>query len=100
MVCESEWIKRDLEGFKGTAHLLKLSKPIKVRQWNGTEITTQYFVVSGVVAFDTGHWEVLAFPADKNGKVLSWGEVAGESGEGVTHEDIRRELEEICKEAD
>lgn len=53
----------------------------------------KYFIASGVVAFDTGQWEVLVFPADKDGKVTNWGEVAG--GRGISHEDAIKELEEI-----
>lgn len=49
-----------------------------------------YFVVSGVDAPFSG-WEVLAFPADKDGNVTDWCEVAGSRG-NVTHEDIVREL--------
>lgn len=70
-------IKKGLAGFTGDAWLVK----------RGDE----YFVVSGTNAPFTG-WEVLVFPADKNGKVVDWGEVAG--GRGISHEDAIRELEE------
>lgn len=42
-----------------------------------------YYVASGVTAAFTG-WEVLVFPADENGEITNWGEVAG--GRGITHE--------------
>ena len=44
----------------------------------------RYFIVSGVDALFTG-WEVLVFPADKEGEVTDWLETTG--GRGITHEE-------------
>ncbi len=50
----------------------------------------RYFCVSGVDALLTG-WEVLVFPCDEKGEVMSWGEVVG--GRGITHEEAILMLE-------
>ncbi len=71
-------IIKELDDFQGRACLVKLEE--------------KYFVVSSVdSAFDTGLPETLVFPSDKNGKVASWGEVAG--GRNVSREEAIRELE-------
>ncbi len=70
-------IIKELKGFKGVACLVKRGE--------------KYFVVSSLgSAFDTGLPETLVFPSDENGKVTSWGEVAG--GRGVSREEAIKEL--------
>lgn len=51
----------------------------------------EYFVVSSVVAMFTG-FETLVFPANADGDITSWGEVAG--GRGVGREEAIADLEE------
>jgi hypothetical protein len=52
----------------------------------------KYYIVSSLAAaFDTGMPETLVFPATKEGKVKSWGEVAG--GRYYTREEAIAELE-------
>lgn len=72
-------LDKNLFGFTGTAWLV--------------EIDGYYFIVSGTIAF-TG-WECLVFPANKNGEVTSWGDVAG--GRGFSHEDALADLVEKIK---
>lgn len=85
-----EVIEKNLAGFTGTAYLVKAEKAVVVKDWNDEETCqTQYFVVSGTYAMFSG-WEVLVFPADKDGNVLDWSEVAG--NRGVTHDDAISEL--------
>ncbi len=66
---------RELTGFTGSACLVRRGE--------------EYFAVSSTVAAYTG-FETLVFPADKNGEVTSWGDVAG--GRGVSREEAIAEL--------
>jgi hypothetical protein len=50
----------------------------------------EYFVVSSATAILTG-FETLVFPADGEGTVTDWGEVAG--GRGISHETAIAQLE-------
>lgn len=65
-------IKENLENFTGNAKLYKLSDSIRFnsRANNGE---TKYLVVSRANIFGRG--EVMAFPADKVGNILDWGEI-------------------------
>jgi hypothetical protein len=74
-----EVLNRNLPGFTGNAWLVKDSK------------SDQHFVVSGTNAMLSG-WEVLVFPADSDGEVTSWGEVAG--GRGISHDEAISDLED------
>jgi hypothetical protein len=69
--------------------------------WQGhawhVEVDGEHFVVSGVDAMFSG-WEVLAFPADKNGEVTDWLEVAGWRGPSATHEAVVAALEQRERE--
>ena len=62
------------------------------------EVGGEHFVVSGVEAPITG-WEVLAFPADEKGEVISWVEEAGWRGDSATHEAVITALEQREREA-
>jgi hypothetical protein len=68
-------IVKELTGFTDAACLVR----------RGAE----YFVVSSADAMFTGP-ETLVFPADADGKVTDWGEVAG--GRGVSREEAITEL--------
>lgn len=70
-------IVRELHGFTGQACLVR----------RGDE----HFVVSSTIVPFSGP-ETLAFPADENGKVLDWLEVAG--GRGRSREETIGELAE------
>ena len=67
-------IVKELAGFKGEACLVRRAD--------------EYFVVSSVDAYSG--FETLAFPADSDGKVVDWGEVAG--GRGVFRDEVIAEL--------
>ena len=85
-------LNRDLRGFTGTAWLVDLEREVSITDWNKKEICrTRFFVVSGTVAMYTG-WEILVFPADGEGNILDWGEVAG--GRGISYENAIEELEQ------
>lgn len=73
---KAQVVKEDLEGFTGFAGLV--------------ELDGDYFVVSSTNAMVTGY-ETLVFPADKDGKVTNWGEVAG--GRGMSREEAIADLE-------
>ena len=71
-------VNKDFDsGFNGEAWLVK----------KGDE----YFVVSGIVAWDWGGYEVLVFRSDEKANVSDWGEVAG--GRNVTHEEAIEQLD-------
>lgn len=75
-------IIRELSGFRGNACLVERK-------------IDEYFVVSSTVVPSffpgTGGFETLAFPASRDGKVVSWAEVAG--GRDTTREETIEELE-------
>ena len=75
---EVKTIRKNLPNFNGDAWLVKKGD--------------DYFVVSGAQAMITG-WEVLVFPADKDGEVTDWGEIPG--GRAITHEQAIAELAEV-----
>lgn len=68
-------IRKGLEDWKTDAWLVRKGR--------------RYYVVSGVVVPFTG-WEVLVFPANEDGQVTDWGEVAG--GRGISHAEAIRQL--------
>jgi len=57
----------------------KLTPPYLHSDWDDEEIEHDYVVSSGVLAFGTGP-ETLVFPANKKGKITSWGDIAGSRG--------------------
>ena len=71
-------IQKRLLGFNGEAWLVKKGK--------------KYFVVSGTSVISSG-WEVLVFPATKDGEVTDWMQVCG--GRDITHEEAINKLEVI-----
>ena len=93
-------IRKDLPNFAGWAWLVQ------------DEATQEHFMVSRAYADPTnpfvqlaslfgdsrGGWEVLVFPADADGNVTDWHEVAGHAGEDYTHEDAIADLEAVLAE--
>ena len=78
----------DRNGWNGHASLYKLSHAV---EYNGPRSDndppakrTQYVIVSAVVAPATGE-ETYVFPADAQGKVLSWTELDGSYRGGMSH---------------
>ena len=81
-------IKSTLLGFRGTAHLYKLSEPVTFDyDWNTGMDTknTNYVVVSEANIPYSGS-ETYIFPADKDGEVLSWLELKGSFRGELNHE--------------
>ena len=64
---------RGLPRFRGEADLYVLSEPYKY------EDSETRYVVSSAINNEFGR-ETLVFPADKDGKVLSWDEIGGGRG--------------------
>ena len=65
-----------------TAAVYKLSKEVKF----GDDERTVFVWVSALrEAFDTGRPETYIFPCDKDGVVLSWGELEGSYRGGTDH---------------
>lgn len=79
---------KDLEGFTGSAALFKLSKPVTYG-YEDEAGKTSYVVVSSTFVPFTGP-ETYIFPADKDGEVLSWGELDG-SFRGISDRDDHEE---------
>ena len=92
---------RDLSGseeWRGSAHLWKLSRPVRYPRFlmdDESPQSTEYVVTSAVHAMFTGN-ETYAFPADENGKVLDWGELRGSERGTMDHQ---RVIDAVCREA-
>ena len=74
-------VKEDVDGFMGEAILYRLSEPVTYEvlddeTYERHDGKTEYVVASAVVAPFSGV-ETLVFPADKEGNVLSWLDLAG-----------------------
>jgi len=67
-----EIVKDELEGFRGYAILFKVPKKIRFEKLG---IETEYFVVSCINNSFLGVNEIMVFPADENGNIISWVEV-------------------------
>ncbi len=72
---------RDDNGFRGTAKLWHLSSPVHFdHEYEEGEFkptrATEYVITSAVHAMCSGP-ETYIFPADRDGEVLSWGELDG-----------------------
>lgn len=73
------------KGFRGVAHLYHVSPVVAYHNNHDDEIYTEYVIVSCIDTRNPGWmsglddplaiWEVGAFPADRDGKVVSWGEI-------------------------
>lgn len=70
---------KDLKGFTGKAKLYKLSERVS---YSGGK--TKYVVVSAVVAPFSGA-ETFIFPANEEGEVIDWNEMAGSYRGGLSH---------------
>jgi len=79
-----------VDGFSGEARLYRLSEPAEYYCVDeGKVLHCDYVVVSAIV----GPWfgvETYIFPADKDGKVLSWGEMDGSCRGVWDHELVLR----------
>ena len=70
-------VKQNVPGFRGEAHLFSVEPPMEyIPEYNEPPKLTEYVIVSGVNAFGSGP-ETFIFPADKDGNILSWGELDG-----------------------
>ena len=81
-------VQPNLEHFNGEARLYRLSEPIGWGYDYDTgqyEKTTEYVIVSAVVAFGDGP-ETYIFPADAEGIVLDWSELDGSYRGDLNHE--------------
>lgn len=71
-------VKDVSEHFRGTAQLFKLSHDITFINDKDQKENTPFVVVSKVKSMRTGvEGETYIFPADHQGKVLSWQELPG-----------------------
>lgn len=79
---------RDCDGFASSAKLFELSEPVEYdRPWGDDEPpakTAKYVVVSAAIVPLTGP-ETYIFPADEEGKIVSWGELDGSYRGGLVH---------------
>ena len=71
------------EGWKGTAMLYEVNPPMK--DYEGKK--HKYVICSTVDAMFTGI-ETLIFPADKEGKLISWSELDGSERGTISHERV------------
>jgi len=83
----------------GKKILYKLSTPMiyddlddKGDEYKEVKKETEYVVVSSLsAAFDTGRPETYIFPADKEGHVVSWGEIGASQRGTTSHKKVLRE---------
>ncbi len=76
---------KELDGWAGDARLYELSEPVLYETWDENGVKTNYVAVSRVVGIYAS--ETYIFPADENGKTLSWLELEGSSGSPIPHEE-------------
>ena len=74
---------KDLDDFKGSAALYKLSEEVNFYNSTRMELYTRYVVVSAIEGFVT---ETYIFPSNNCGEVLSWCELSGSYSGGTLHE--------------
>ena len=80
-------IREQLPNFVGAARLYRVEPPISLeRDWDEETkgLTTEYVVVSAVVAYSGP--ETYIFPADAEGNVTNWGELNGSFRGDMDHE--------------
>tara|TARA_R100000234_G_scaffold30832_2_gene18115 strand:- start:1642 stop:1986 length:345 start_codon:yes stop_codon:yes gene_type:complete len=82
---EATLVKTKVETQEKTQRLFKMSSPVYYEDWDFdtddvSEMSTDFILVSRVVARDHGDWETLIFPADEDGEVLDWMELWGVRG--------------------
>ncbi len=78
-------LKDNLPDFTGHAALYKLSPPLVEKDWDEKVKGKHAFVVvSATNAMFSGP-ETYIFPADKKGKIKSWGELDGSYRGGSDH---------------
>ena len=80
-------LNRKLSGSGAQQRHYKLSEPMEWKDWeNDQQCTTDYVIVSSVVAFDTGQPETFIFPSDESGKVTDFRELDGSQRGTLDHE--------------
>lgn len=72
---------KDLSGFRGDAKRYKVTPRVKIAEGK----SVSHVVVSAVIAMFSGP-ETYIFPADRDGEVVSWGEMEGSYRGGLDHE--------------
>lgn len=82
---------RDIQNRPAEQKLWRLSESVPYG-WSEDMQRCNFVVTSHLArAFDTGRPETYIFPADKDGSILSWGEMDGSSrGGDQSHEDVLR----------
>ena len=78
----AKFVKKLESRMGGNKALYSLSVPYQYDAYdeNGEVVpSTSYVVCSTANAFDHG-WETMVFPADENGKVIDWGDLACRRG--------------------
>ena len=84
----AKFIKK-LVTFTGDARLFELSEAVSTEAYPESDATTRFVVVSAVSAPFSGP-ETYIFPANRDGKVLSWGEMTGSFRGGLDHVEALR----------
>jgi hypothetical protein len=84
---------KDLDNFTGEAKLYKVRPAVKFTRYDWhdgadrkpVEMATEYVAVSAIISPFSGA-ETYIFPADKDGEIISWGELDGSYRGGLDHE--------------
>lgn len=74
---EATLVESKLESKDKTQRLFKISRPLTWETWDDedTTNTTDFVLVSRIIATDHGGWETMIFPANAQGEVIHWGEL-------------------------
>lgn len=83
-----------LSGFAGDARLYRVEPPVRYAHeydadWNPVYADTAYVIVSAVTVEYSGP-ETYIFPANEEGKVVSWEELTGSYRGGLDHTEALR----------
>lgn len=69
----------------------KTDEPVTVTGDFGCTVTSQYFLVSAVVAFDHGGQETFIFASDEEGNPITWIELPGSRRGTMSHRQVLEE---------
>ena len=77
---EATLVKTTTETKEKTQRLFNINTPVSFNEWDLDDDTdslktTDFILVSRVIAADHMDWETMIFPADKDGEVLDWSEL-------------------------
>ena len=83
MTIEAQFIKSTIESKDRTQRLFKISSPVSWRTWDPDFVneedciikSSNFVIVSRIIAFDHEDWETMIFPADQTGEIIDWGEL-------------------------